>query len=502
MSDKNNNSWTPAFPPEDEPDYESPTPEEVIYADNAYDPWQDPDYVPSEDYLPEEELERDEARKSALDRAGDVRDASKLGNTPANLKESVVNAAKEKAFGAVPGAEKAAEVAENTNKAIKAGTYVVDGLKNFAGALKGAVVALNPYVVVPVLAALLVVVMVVAGLAAGQVYGQTKSTSEAGYAGGAMQQRLAQRAEWLQQNYRDYDNAGQLVAMAPSPKSSVAGNAWVAACTDIVALIYGLSPYLTGYNGVKNAYQNYKNHPDKYEAWAFASGAHGDGSSSPGASLQDPPPGAIVSIENDSGWYATCCPGAGHTFVMLTDELVIDNFSGGGILQGTPGGGPRILNDTMRSHIVGWALPKGEGFEGTFITGSFEGAAENAPEQDALPNLPPVPTYMGDVVIPGDSGGSTFNGPKERADWMRAAGIAESDWGYVDYIAQKESSWNPKATNPSSGACGLIQALPCSKVPGDGYDPVDNLRWADGYAKSRYGSWEAAYEFWVANHWW
>lgn len=498
MSDKNSDLRQNWEPPDDGDEiYRDYDPDEVPQPPN------DDDYVPS-DELPQSEIEHEEARKS-VQRAEEAKNpqTNKLGEGVGDLKGAAIEAGKNKVAKAIPGSERVEEAAENVEKASSFTRTMISDAKNMLGVVKGAFAFLaNPATLISLGVVVVVAVLVISTMAIGQVYGQTKTTSTAEISAGAMQQRLAQRAEWLQHNYRDYGNAGQLIATAPGPKSNVAGNAWVAACPDIVALIYGLSPYLTGYNGVKNAYQNYKNHPDMYEAWAFASGAHGDGSSSPGASLQDPPPGAIVSIENDSGWYATCCPGAGHTFVMLTDELVIDNFSGGGILQGTPGGGPRILNDTMRSHIVGWALPKGEGFEGTFITGSFEGAAENAPEQDALPNLPPVPTYMGDVVIPGDSGGSTFNGPKERADWMRAAGIAESDWGYVDYIAQKESSWNPKATNPSSGACGLIQALPCSKVPGDGYDPVDNLRWADGYAKSRYGSWEAAYEFWVANHWW
>ncbi|QIK62228.1 transglycosylase SLT domain-containing protein [Leucobacter viscericola] len=95
-----------------------------------------------------------------------------------------------------------------------------------------------------------------------------------------------------------------------------------------------------------------------------------------------------------------------------------------------------------------------------------------------------------------------YSGGGSPAEWMAAAGIAESDWGYVDYIASRESGWNPNATNAGSGACGLIQALPCSKVPGNGYDPVDNLRWASGYAVGRYGSWAAAYDFWTSNHWW
>ena len=84
---------------------------------------------------------------------------------------------------------------------------------------------------------------------------------------------------------------------------------------------------------------------------------------------------------------------------------------------------------------------------------------------------------------------------------MAAAGIPESDWGYVDYIISKESGWNPNATNRSSGACGLVQVYPCSKLP-NAYDPVVNLTWANGYANGRYGSWAGAYSFWTTNHWW
>ncbi|QEA30605.1 lytic transglycosylase domain-containing protein [Microbacterium sp. CBA3102] len=103
------------------------------------------------------------------------------------------------------------------------------------------------------------------------------------------------------------------------------------------------------------------------------------------------------------------------------------------------------------------------------------------------------------------SGGSSlppYSGGGAPAEWMAAAGIAQSDWQYVDYIVSRESGWNPNATNQSSGACGLVQALPCSKVPGNGYNPVDNLRWATGYATGRYGSWAGAYNFWTNNHWW
>lgn len=86
-------------------------------------------------------------------------------------------------------------------------------------------------------------------------------------------------------------------------------------------------------------------------------------------------------------------------------------------------------------------------------------------------------------------------------DWMAAAGIPERDWKYVDYIVSRESGWNPSAVNRSSGACGLVQALPCSKLGSNWRDPVHALRWQHNYVKSRYGGYAGAYSFWTRNHW-
>jgi hypothetical protein len=123
------------------------------------------------------------------------------------------------------------------------------------------------------------------------------------------------------------------------------------------------------------------------------------------------------------------------------------------------------------------------------------------------PKPPPPPAPTPTTATSGQKSTPTnaplfYTGGGAPAEWMAAAGIAEGDWGYVDYVVSRESGWNPNATNKSSGACGLVQALPCSKVPGNGYNPVDNLRWANGYAVGRYGSWAGAHAFWVKNHWW
>ncbi|PID32834.1 hypothetical protein CR956_00375 [Candidatus Saccharibacteria bacterium] len=94
-----------------------------------------------------------------------------------------------------------------------------------------------------------------------------------------------------------------------------------------------------------------------------------------------------------------------------------------------------------------------------------------------------------------------YTGGGNKEEWLTKAGIPRDKWGYADSIVTRESGWNPNATNRSSGACGLAQALPCSKVPGNGYNPVDSLRWMNRYVNSRYGGWQGAYNFWQANHW-
>jgi hypothetical protein len=72
-------------------------------------------------------------------------------------------------------------------------------------------------------------------------------------------------------------------------------------------------------------------------------------------------------------------------------------------------------------------------------------------------------------------------------------------------IVSHESGWNPSATNSSSGAYGLVQALPGSKMASAGSDwktnPATQIKWGLDYMNSRYGSPTAAWSFWQANGW-
>jgi len=72
-------------------------------------------------------------------------------------------------------------------------------------------------------------------------------------------------------------------------------------------------------------------------------------------------------------------------------------------------------------------------------------------------------------------------------------------------IISHESGWDVTATNSSSGAYGLGQALPASQMARFGADwrsnPVTQLKWALSYMNSRYGSPNAAWAFWSVHHW-
>ncbi len=87
-------------------------------------------------------------------------------------------------------------------------------------------------------------------------------------------------------------------------------------------------------------------------------------------------------------------------------------------------------------------------------------------------------------------------------DYMLANGYTEADFTATVYIISHESGWRVNAQNPS-GAYGLPQALPGSKMASAGSDWATNyqtqLKWFWSYCASRYGGVQGAYSHWLAN---
>lgn len=86
-------------------------------------------------------------------------------------------------------------------------------------------------------------------------------------------------------------------------------------------------------------------------------------------------------------------------------------------------------------------------------------------------------------------------------------GFSDSQYGCLVNLWTGESNWNYKAWNASSGAGGIPQALPASKMASAGADwatnPVTQIRWGLGYIKNVYGTPCNAWSLWQSRypHW-
>lgn len=76
-------------------------------------------------------------------------------------------------------------------------------------------------------------------------------------------------------------------------------------------------------------------------------------------------------------------------------------------------------------------------------------------------------------------------------------GWSEYDFECLVKLWNRESGWNPNSHNSSSGAHGIPQSLPASKMASEGADYYTNgytqIRWGLKYIKGKYGSPSAAW---------
>lgn len=89
--------------------------------------------------------------------------------------------------------------------------------------------------------------------------------------------------------------------------------------------------------------------------------------------------------------------------------------------------------------------------------------------------------------------------------WIRAAGVSSKDLEVAYWLITKESHCRYNATNRSSGAYGIPQALPGKKMASAGSDwqtnPITQIKWMISYVNERYGGWSGAKSFWDSHRW-
>ena len=87
---------------------------------------------------------------------------------------------------------------------------------------------------------------------------------------------------------------------------------------------------------------------------------------------------------------------------------------------------------------------------------------------------------------------------------LASFGFAHDQFGCLNNIYTRESGWRYNAEN-ASGAYGIPQALPGSKMASAGADwatnPATQIKWGLGYIKSTYGTPCDAWAFWQAHGW-
>jgi hypothetical protein len=112
-------------------------------------------------------------------------------------------------------------------------------------------------------------------------------------------------------------------------------------------------------------------------------------------------------------------------------------------------------------------------------------AAQQAQQQQAQQQAQPSAASQ---AAPAPSGS-----PQQIAMGMLGSyGWSSSQFSCLDSLWNLESGWNVYATNPSSGAYGIPQALPGSKMASAGpdwqSDAATQIRWGLGYIQALYGS--------------
>jgi hypothetical protein len=96
--------------------------------------------------------------------------------------------------------------------------------------------------------------------------------------------------------------------------------------------------------------------------------------------------------------------------------------------------------------------------------------------------------------------------PQQIARAMLAGyGWSDSQFSYLDQLWAHESGWNPHAENVGSGAYGIAQALPGTKMASVGSDwrtnPATQIKWGLNYIQSTYGSPAGAWAHEQASNW-
>lgn len=144
----------------------------------------------------------------------------------------------------------------------------------------------------------------------------------------------------------------------------------------------------------------------------------------------------------------------------------------------------------------------------TTISG-YAGATDPYAATSTAGTTAPIP--VGNPAIPLAAPAAPLAAPTALNQYQSfAQTLADTTWGpsqfpYLNLLWERESGWNRAATNPSSGAFGIPQALPAVKMASAGLDWATDgytqIIWGIGYIHATYGTPQAAWAHELAYGW-
>jgi hypothetical protein len=198
----------------------------------------------------------------------------------------------------------------------------------------------------------------------------------------------------------------------------------------------------------------------------------------------------------------TAAAGAAGAVVLGAAFGLVGGSLGGGSGGGTNTATTRTSVDEALAERAASAPSRGLARAATVPEGSTILARAQAPQiTPAAPSGPPAAPLP---PVPEDC--EEYSGNRQ----LGCSLLAEFDFGLdqmpaLDLLWTKESGWNEKAYNSSSGAYGIPQALPGSKMGAVAEDwetnPATQIRWGLQYIKDRYGTVDAAWAHSQTNGW-
>jgi hypothetical protein len=125
---------------------------------------------------------------------------------------------------------------------------------------------------------------------------------------------------------------------------------------------------------------------------------------------------------------------------------------------------------------------------------AVDGTYTNAAGRDAFSITAPPPPPPEPVAAAAPAVGVPDPGTAQAIAYamLQSMGMGDDQFSCLVALWNRESGWNVYASNPTSGAYGIPQALPGSKMASAGADwatnPATQISWGLGYINGRYGS--------------